>query len=185
MVFCLANSVVGSAVVASRPAISRRDDRTDELPSAMRASITLRSENVELTRLQTFADEFAHECGLPEDERSRLLVILEELFTNAVMHGHGPYSAGGSIIVALDWRSGHLRISFVDDAPPFDPLAFGAPDLDAAGEERPVGGLGIHIVRSLVDHARYRRKGGRNHLHLVRHIAPATRNAVPTALRQR
>lgn len=144
-----------------------------------RASITLRGEHAELTRLQAFADEFADDCSLPDDERSRLLVILDELFTNAVTHGRGPHSAGGSITVVLGWRTGHLGISFVDDGPPFDPLAFGPPDLDAAQEERPVGGLGIHIVRSLVDQARYRRVGGRNHLHLVRHIAPATRNLVP------
>jgi anti-sigma regulatory factor (Ser/Thr protein kinase) len=142
----------------------------------MRAAITLRGEHAELTRLQAFADEFAHECSLPDDERSRLLVILDELFTNAVTHGRGPHSGGGSITVALGWRTGRLRISFVDDGPPFDPLALGAPDLDATGEERPIGGLGIHIVRSLVDQARYRREGGRNHLHLVRHIAPAKKN---------
>src|SRR5882724_11766827 len=144
----------------------------------MRASITLRGEHAELTRLQAFADEFAQECSLPDDERLRLLVILEELFTNTVTHGHGPHSAGGSITVAPGWRTGRLRISFVDDGLPFDPLAFGTPDLDAAGEERPIGGLGIHIVRSLVDHARYRRQGSRNHLHLVRHIAPAARNLI-------
>jgi serine/threonine-protein kinase RsbW len=136
----------------------------------MRASITLSAEHAELTRLQAFADAFAHECGLPDDERSRILVILEELFINAVTHGHGPHSAGGNITVALRRRTGRVRISFIDDGPPFDPLAFGAPDLDAAGEERRIGGLGIHIVRSLVDQARYRREGGRNHLHLVRRI---------------
>jgi len=145
----------------------------------MRASITLSAEHRELTRLQAFADEFAHECGLPDDERSRLLVILEELFTNAVTHGHGPHSADGNITVALGWRTGRLRISFVDDGPPFDPLAFGAPDLDAAGEERAIGGLGIHLVRSLIDQARYRREGDRNHLRLVRRIAPPTRNVMP------
>jgi serine/threonine-protein kinase RsbW len=145
----------------------------------MRASIALSGEHAEFTRLQAFADEFAHECSLPDDERSRLLVILDELFTNAATHGHGPHSAGASITVALGWRVGRLRISFVDDGPPFDPLAFHAPDLDAAGKERPIGGLGIHIVRSLVDQARYRREGGRNHLHLIRRIAPATRNVVP------
>ena len=137
----------------------------------MRASITLRGENEELARLQAFADEFAHECSLPDHERSRLLVILEELFTNTITHGYGPHSVGGSVTVALGWRTGRLRISFVDDGPPFDPLAFGAPDLAAAGEERPIGGLGIHIVRSLVHQARYRREGDRNHLHLVRRVA--------------
>jgi anti-sigma regulatory factor (Ser/Thr protein kinase) len=51
--------------------------------------------------------------------------------------------------------------------------------LDAAGEERAIGGLGIHLVRSLVDQARYRREGDRNHLRLVRRIAPPTRNVMP------
>jgi serine/threonine-protein kinase RsbW len=136
-----------------------------------RASITLRAEAAELTRLQAFAVEFAHQCGLPDGERSRLLIILDELFTNVVTHGLRPHSAGGTIAVALGWRTGRLRISFVDDGKPFDPLAFRGPDLEEAAEERGIGGLGIHIVRSLVHQARYRREGDRNHLHLVRHVA--------------
>jgi anti-sigma regulatory factor (Ser/Thr protein kinase) len=136
-----------------------------------RASITLRAEDAEFTRLQDFAVEFARQCGLPDGERSRLLIVLDELFTNAVTHGHEPHSTGGSIAVTLGWRAGRLRISFVDDGRPFDPLAFRGPDLAEAPEERGIGGLGIHIVRSLVHQARYRRVGDRNHLHLVRHTA--------------
>jgi serine/threonine-protein kinase RsbW len=135
-----------------------------------RASITLRAEHAESTRLQAFADGFADQCRLPDDERSRLLIILDELFTNAVTHGLRPHSAGGSIGVALGWTVGRLRISFVDDGQPFDPLAFRVPDLEDGTEERGIGGLGIHIVRSLVHQARYRREGDRNHLHLVRRI---------------
>jgi serine/threonine-protein kinase RsbW len=136
----------------------------------MRSSITLCAEIAELTRLQAFADEFALQCGLPDDERSRLLIILEELFTNVVTHGRAPHSAGGTVALVLGWRRGRLRISFLDDGPPFDPLAFRGPDLDNATEERGIGGLGIRIVRSLVHQARYRREGDRNHLHLVRRI---------------
>jgi anti-sigma regulatory factor (Ser/Thr protein kinase) len=135
-----------------------------------RASITLRSEHAEFARLQAFADEFARQCRLPDDERSRLLVILDELFTNAVTHGRGPRAAKGNITVALGWRTGRLRISFVDDGQQFDPLAFRGPDLAEAAEERAIGGLGIHIVRSLVHQARYCHKDGRNRLHLVRRI---------------
>jgi len=135
----------------------------------MRASVTLRGEQAEFSRLQAFAEQFAYENGLPDDELSRLLVILEELFTNAVMHGNGPHSER-NVIVALGWRRGRLGISFVDDGQPFDPLAFRGPDLETATQERTLGGLGIHIVRSLVHQARYRRDGGRNHLHLVRRI---------------
>ena len=63
--------------------------------------------------------------------------------------------------MALSWKDHWLAIDFVDDGQPFDPLGLPAPDLDAAAEERQVGGLGVHIVRSLVDEARYLREGGR------------------------
>jgi anti-sigma regulatory factor (Ser/Thr protein kinase) len=136
----------------------------------MRASITLRGDPAELARLQAFVDEFARERGLPNDERSRLLIVLEELFTNAAAHGRRPDVTEGTIGVTLGLRAGRLRISFVDDAPAFDPLNFQEPDLEKAPEQRAIGGLGIHIVRSLVHQARYRRRGGRNHLYLVRRI---------------
>jgi anti-sigma regulatory factor (Ser/Thr protein kinase) len=144
----------------------------------MRASIALRSEASELIRLEAFAEAFARDCGL-DDERARLLVILEELFTNVVAHGCGARLAEGRVAVTLGWRRGRLTIHFVDDGPPFDPLAHSEPDLDAPAEQRPIGGLGIAIVRGLVDRARYRREGHRNHLHLVRRLAPAVKNVPP------
>jgi len=138
----------------------------------MRASITLRGEAAELVRLEAFAEAFARNCALADDERSRLLVILEELFTNVVEHAYeGAQFAAGSVAVTLGWKHGRLTIDFVDDGPPFDPLAHSAPDLDAPPEQRPIGGLGISIVRALVDEARYWREGHRNYLHLVRRLA--------------
>ena len=145
----------------------------------MRASITLRSEAAELVRLEAFAEAFARNCALADDERARLLVILEELFTNVVEHGYGVRVGVGSVAVTLGWRHGLLTIGFVDDGPPFDPLAHAGPDLDAPVEQRPIGGLGIAIVRAFVDRARYCRKGDRNHLHLVRRLAPAVKDAPP------
>jgi anti-sigma regulatory factor (Ser/Thr protein kinase) len=142
----------------------------------MRASINLRGEASELIRLEAFAEAFARDRGLADEERARLLVILEELFTNVVAHGYGRGFAAASVAVALDWRRGRLTINFVDDGPPFDPLAHSAPDLDAPAEQRPIGGLGIAIVRALVDRARYCRQGHRNHLYLVRRLAPAAEN---------
>ena len=140
----------------------------------MRASIHLRSEASELIRLEAFAEAFARDRGLADEERARLLVILEELFTNVVAHGYEGEFEAESVAVALDRRRGRLTINFVDDGPPFDPLAHSAPDLDPA-EQRPIGGLGIAIVRALVDRARYCRQGQRNHLHLVRRLALAAK----------
>ena len=142
----------------------------------MRASIALRGEAAELVRLEAFAEAFARNCGLADDERARLLVILEELFTNVVAHGYKGEFEADSVAVALDWRRGRLTINFVDNGPPFDPLAHSAPDLDAPAEQRPIGGLGIAIVRALVDRARYCRQGHHNHLHLVRRLEPTAKN---------
>ena len=138
----------------------------------MRASIALRSEATELIRLEAFAEAFARDCGFADDERARLLVILEELFTNVVAHGYGAVN----VAVALGWRRGKLTIDFVDDGPPFDPLAHASPDLDAPAEQRAIGGLGIAIVRALVDRARYCRQDHRNHLYLVRRLASVAEN---------
>ena len=145
----------------------------------MRASIDLRSEAAELIRLQAFAETFARDCGLADDERARLLVILEELFTNVVAHGCGVGFAAGSVAVALGWRHDALTIDFVDDGPPFDPLAHPGPDLDVPPDQRPVGGLGIAIVRALADQASYRRESHRNHLYLVRRLAPDQQDEPP------
>ena len=142
----------------------------------MRSSINLRGEASELIRLEAFAEAFARDCGLADDERARLLVILEELFTNVVAHGYEGEFEADSVAVALDWRRGRLTINFVDDGPPFDPLAHSAPDLDAPAEQRPIGGLGIAIVRALVDRARYCRQDHRNHLYLVRRLASVAEN---------
>ena len=140
------------------------------MPSPIKASITLRNDHAELARLEDFAGAFARSCGLSTDEQARLCVILEELFTNAVEYGYGPGSSTGSVTVRLRWRDGRIEIAFIDDGQPFDPLARSGPDLEVAAEDRQIGGLGVHIVRSLVDRARYRRTGGRNHLYLVRRI---------------
>ena len=141
----------------------------------MRSSINLRGEASELIRLEAFAEAFARDRGLADEEGARLLVILEELFTNVVAHGYEGEFEAESVAVALDRRRGRLTINFVDDGPPFDPLAHSAPDLDAPAEQRPIGGLGIAIVRALVDRARYCRQGQRNHLHLVRRLALAAK----------
>jgi len=65
-----------------------------------------------------------------------------------------------------------LTIEMVDDGKPFDPLTDApVPDVNAPMEERPIGGLGVFLVRKLMDELTYRREEGRNHLTLVAYRA--------------
>ncbi|HUN50786.1 MAG TPA: ATP-binding protein [Candidatus Sulfotelmatobacter sp.] len=136
----------------------------------MQAQITLQNRLSETGRLVHFVENFAAAHGIAADEVARLQVILEELLTNVVKYGYAEPAGQGSISVALALERGRLSIEFDDDGVAFDPLTHQPPDLERAVEERPVGGLGLHILRALADEAHYRRQGGRNHLSLVRRI---------------
>jgi len=142
----------------------------------VRASLSLRSDPAEFGRLISFAEGFARRLALPGTECARLLIILEELFTNNVKHGHDFGHPRGRIEVALALDIGQLQIEFRDDGRPFDPLTGTLPDLDQPAATRPASGLGLHIVRSLVDEARYSRDGDHNHLVLTRKIVGSGRN---------
>jgi serine/threonine-protein kinase RsbW len=135
-----------------------------------KASLELRSEAAALPRLIDFVEDFARRHDLPEIEKSRLLLVLEELFTNVVKYGRAEDAVATTVGVMLALKGGELTIEFSDDGPPFDPLIAASPDLERPIADRPIGGLGLHILRSLVDHARYRREGDRNHLVIRRSV---------------
>ena len=133
----------------------------------MKESLSLHSEPAELGRLVAFAEAFALRHALPAPERVRLLIMLEELFTNSVEHGYDGPTSRGRIEVALACDAAHFTIEFSDDGRPFDPLAAELADFvkPAAGR---IGGFGLRIVRSLADEVRYAREAGRNCLVLTR-----------------
>lgn len=161
---------------------SRRDDvrcvrYNPRMPShsrenETRSAITLRGDTSEFARLHSFADDFAHQIRLSGSDRGRVLVILDELFSNIVRHGYDADGASGTVEIVLTLDDGKLRIDLIDDGRPFDPLSAAPPNLDLPPAQRPVGGLGIHIVRNLVGEAHYARKGGYNCLTLSREIDP-------------
>ena len=63
-----------------------------------------------------------------------------------------------------------LRFELEDDARPFDPLSARIPDLETSADRRQIGGLGIHLVRTIMDRVAYRRVGDTNRLILEKDI---------------
>jgi serine/threonine-protein kinase RsbW/sigma-B regulation protein RsbU (phosphoserine phosphatase) len=88
---------------------------------------------------------------------------LDEVLTNTVSYGF-PQGGRHSIAVRIEHRTGTLTATVSDDGAPFDPLAQPIPDVHAPITERRVGGLGIHLLRTLMDSVEYRRRGDRNEL---------------------
>lgn len=113
---------------------------------------------------------FAAEHRLPAETASALGVSVDEAVSNAIKHGY-PGDARGEIAVRLRRRPDSVVVEVEDDGTPFDPLQVPPPDLTLPLDERPVGGLGIHLMRNLMDEMSYARQGGRNVLKLVKNVA--------------
>ena len=115
-----------------------------------------------------FVADYCARHGIARDDALRLTLIVEELFTNSVVHGYGA-ECDAPIDVELAAGAGEIALVYEDAAPPFDPLSqpqLHPPDLAAPVETRRVGGLGVYLVTQLVTSARYTRDGGRNRLRL-------------------
>jgi anti-sigma regulatory factor (Ser/Thr protein kinase) len=123
----------------------------------------------EIQRLGTVAERFGAEHGLSDDDMMAMNLALDEVITNIIDYGYDD-QAEHEIRVTLAVEGDRLTIEVEDDGRQFDPLTAPAPDLDLPLEERPVGGLGIHIVRSLMDAVEHRRRNGRNVLTMQKTI---------------
>lgn len=116
-----------------------------------------------LRHMEQSIEEFGQQEQWPKDLIFKLHLILEELGLNAMTYG-----GASSLRIVIAEDSDRVTIEISDDGGAFNPLNDApAPQLDAALEDRSIGGLGIHLVRTLTSDLRYRREGGRNHLTLV------------------
>ena len=124
----------------------------------------------ELDRVSTAIEEFGLQADWPMDLVFKVNLALEEVVINVMNYGHD--DGLHEIEISLFSDENALTIEIVDDGRPFDPL-HDAPRPNVTGEleDRNIGGLGIHLVRKMMDDVRYRREQGKNHLTLKTSIA--------------
>ncbi|MDF2716835.1 MAG: ATP-binding protein [Paenibacillus sp.] len=131
-------------------------------------SLTLRNELRELETLRLFLEDSARTFCFDERLQYRLNLICDELVTNIISYGYDENAEVGSRIeVILSNSPECLDILISDDGIAFNPLNRQEPDLNAGIEERRIGGLGIHFVKTLTTTAVYERQGLRNILRLT------------------
>lgn len=130
-------------------------------------ALSLRNRIDELPRLERWLREFAERHGMAERDLYAVNLVLEELFANVLEHGHDDPDEH-EIVIRLQVVERDLHIEFEDDGREFNPVNVPAPKLDVPLAERSVGGLGVHLVKSFVDHLDHRRSNGKNKLFLVK-----------------
>ncbi len=123
--------------------------------------LVIGTERGEVARAHAAFAEFAVARALPDGVRRNLSVVLDELLANTLSHGLAG-RAGGTVSMDVKLAADRLTVTLTDDGAPFDPFSRAAPDTTLSVADRPIGGLGIHLVRQLVDEASYERRGDHN-----------------------
>ena len=155
-------------IAMRRPAPSAADTARYNGPmNGSRLSRTFPARRDALPQVEGFLAEVCAGAGLGREACLRLTLLVEELFTNTVVHGHGADS-DAPVLLDFEVAAGRIVLVYEDTAPPHDPFAVvDAPDSDARVEDRLVGGLGVLLVSAMAQQVEYRRAGDRNRISLV------------------
>jgi len=121
----------------------------------------------EFEQVRALIDAFAEMAQIGREDRHKLTLIVEELFTNTVTHGFRGDS-DSPVQVTLEKNGPGVRLTYEDSAPQHDPIAVGLrTDIDATVNLRQVGGLGVAIALGLTEDAKYTFVDGRNRVDMT------------------
>ena len=130
-------------------------------------AITLTNDVQEVPRLNAFVDEVCEEHGCDIETTMRMNLAIEEAVVNVIDYAYPPDTVG-SVDIKVTTDDNHMEFVISDSGTPFDPTKKEDVDISLPVEERRIGGLGIHLVKQLMDKISYERKDGRNVLTLIK-----------------
>ena len=140
-----------------------------ELDVRLQRSITLPNDVHQLPQLADFVNGVCEDMGFDTSTTMQMNLAIEEAVVNVMNYAYPPGTKGD---VQIEAQANDLRLKFIisDYGTPFDPTAKEVVDTTLSVEERPIGGLGIHLVRQLMDSINYERLDGQNILTLRKNL---------------
>lgn len=134
------------------------------------AHLYLVNELPELEKLRSFLEETMTAWGVAGSIIHSLNLVLEEAFVNILSYAFTDEKCH-EIGFLFQLNQNELVISVTDDGVPFDPTAQEPPDVGLPAEDRAIGGLGIFLIREMMDTVRYQRRDSLNELILTKQIS--------------
>ena len=136
----------------------------------MKRHLTLHNDIQEVPQLAAFIDEVAEECNIDMALTMSLNLAMEEAVVNVMTYAY-PAGTVGDVDIDAEFDNGTLTFVLSDSGTPFDPTQANDPDLTLQAEDRPIGGLGIFLVRQIMDQVEYHYRDGKNILTLSKNIS--------------
>jgi anti-sigma regulatory factor (Ser/Thr protein kinase) len=134
------------------------------------ASLVIKNDLAEMARVSEVVEDLGQKHGVPAEALYAVNLALEEILVNVISYGYAD-DGEHQIVVRFDVDAGDFVIEIEDDARPFNPLEAAAPEVEAPLAEKPLGGLGIHLTRKMMDGMAYRREREKNILTMRKKIA--------------
>lgn len=139
-------------------------------PIAFQHSITLPNDIEKVPELAAFVDEMCEGLGFDPSLSMSINLAIEEAVVNVMSYAYPPEQIG-FIKIEAQANDKRLKITIIDNGKPFDPTAKKDVDITLSAEERDIGGLGIHLVRQIMDSVNYKRVNGENVLTLRKKLS--------------
>ena len=139
-------------------------------PHTFRYQLKLRNNLSEIPKIETFVNEVASVAGIKDHlTTSSINLALEEAITNVIMYAY-PSGIDGPVYLEAVISEGKATFILSDTGKPFDPTKAEEVDVTLAAEDRPIGGLGIHLVRTIMDNVSYEYLSGKNILMMTKNL---------------
>lgn len=132
----------------------------------MHKNIVLRNDTQDVPRLITFVDEASQMAGFSSEDIAKVRLAVEEVVVNVMNYAY-PAGTHGDVTVEVSLYDTNLMFKIIDCGAPFDPTTLPDVDTTLPARERAIGGLGIHLVRQIMDTIQYERMGSLNVLTLI------------------
>lgn len=136
-----------------------------EKPLVLRESLTITNRVSEITKINAFVQSATTMMHMENDLANKIKLAVEETVTNCIEYAY-PSGAYGDVTVDIEADDSIIRFIITDSGVEFDPTGVSKADTTLTVDERPIGGLGVFLVRNLMDSINYERAGGKNILRM-------------------
>ena len=120
----------------------------------IKKTLAVNSKTEKLSEIRNFVAEHAKNAGLTQKEIDDIILAVDEACTNIIKHAYKSFP-DGEIVIELEYNSKKFTIKLIDHGSSFDPDTIPDPDLQKYYRQRRVGGLGLYLMKTLMDDVEY------------------------------
>jgi len=130
-------------------------------------SLTILNKIEELNNVVAFLEVLEEEWGISPAHTTSINLVLEEALTNVIFYAFEK-GVESEILIDLKMEGALTTIIITDEGRPYDPTQKNDPDINLSAEDRPIGGLGIFLIKQIMDEISYERIGSKNQFTMLK-----------------